>query len=132
MKRFLSHINWILGSLSLLLAGCSSQKHAQKNHDVMVLYGVGLEDYAPLPNDVVSESERLTQPTDSTGSNAKDTTPTNTDTTNTDTTSTPDETPSRTIALPTDSLDRGLPPRDGRPSIMVKYGVMPPKQPSSN
>lgn len=116
MKRFLSHINWILGSLSLLLAGCGSQKHAVKNHDIMVLYGVGLEDYAPLPdsdsNSVDSNSENSV-PKDSISGD-----------------SIPEE--SRTIALPTDSLERGLTPRGDRPTIRVKYGVMPPKQPSSN
>ena len=100
MKRFLSHINWILGSLSLLLAGCGSQKHAVKNHDIMVLYGVGLEDYAPLPDSDSISGDSI-----------------------------PEE--SRTIALPTDSLERGLTPRGDRPTIRVKYGVMPPKQPSS-
>lgn len=111
MKRFLSHINWILGSLSLLLAGCGSQKHAVKNHDIMVLYGVGLEDYAPLP-----DSDSLSENSVSKDSISGDSIPE----------------ASRTIALPTDSLERGLTPRGDRPTIRVKYGVMPPKQPSSN
>lgn len=122
MKRFLSHINWILGSLSLLLAGCGSQKHAVKNHEVMVLYGVGLEDYAPIPETAIPELSDDAN-TDKSGTNSDAKKGVKSD-------SIPED--SRTIALPTDSLNQGLTPRGDRPSIMVKYGVMPPKQPSSN
>ncbi len=143
MKRFLSRINLLLGSLSLLLAGCSSQKHTPKNHGIMVLYGVGLEDYAPLPETATPELSDDAQSNET--NDEKSGTKSNTNSNEkrdvkgneksdakkgVQSDSIPEG--SRTIALPTDSLEQGLTPRGDRPHIMVKYGVMPPKQSSSN
>ena len=51
--RFLSKWNMLLGSLSLLLAGCGSTQKAGKSiaseHQVMALYGVPVERFEPLP-----------------------------------------------------------------------------------
>ena len=51
--RFLSKWNMLLGSLSLLLAGCGSTQKAGKpmslEHQIMVLYGVPVEQFQPLP-----------------------------------------------------------------------------------
>ncbi len=123
MNRFLSRINLLLGSLSLLLAGCHTPKHASKSDAIMVLYGVGLEDYAPV-SDITTPERKSEAPLP------------------TDTVEAP--IPSRENALeaplPTDTLEAPLKsdtveapltPRGDRPSIMVKYGVMPPKRPVS-
>ncbi len=49
-------MNWLLGSLSLLLAGCHTQKHASHANDaIMVLYGVSYEDYRPVAPDSISQ-----------------------------------------------------------------------------
>lgn len=51
--RFLSKWNMLLGSLSLLLAGCGSTQKTGKpmslEHRIMVLYGVPMEQFQPLP-----------------------------------------------------------------------------------
>ena len=51
--RFLSKWNMLLGSLSLLLAGCGSTQKAGKpmssEHQIMALYGVPVEQFQPLP-----------------------------------------------------------------------------------
>ena len=51
--RFLSKWNMLLGSLSLLLAGCGSTQKTSKSiaseHQVMALYGVPVEQFQPLP-----------------------------------------------------------------------------------
>ena len=51
--RFLSKWNMLLGSLSLLLAGCGSTQKAGKpmssEHQIMALYGVPVERFEPLP-----------------------------------------------------------------------------------
>lgn len=108
MNRFLSRINLLLGSLSLLLAGCHTPKHASKSDAIMVLYGVGLEDYAPVSDITTPESDA-------------------------DTVEAP--IPSRENAseapLKSDTVEAPLTPRGDRPSIMVKYGVMTPKCPVS-
>ncbi len=114
MNRFLSRINLLLGSLSLLLAGCHTPKHASKSDAIMVLYGVGLEDYAPVSDDANPERKsEAPLPTDTVEAPI----------------------PSRENALEaplkSDTVEAPLTPRGDRPSIMVKYGVMPPKRPVS-
>lgn len=51
--RLLSKWNMLLGSLSLLLAGCGSTQKAAKpmssEHQIMALYGVPVEQFQPLP-----------------------------------------------------------------------------------
>ena len=51
--RFLSKWNMLLGSLSLLLAGCGSTQKTSKSiaseHQIMALYGVPVEQFQPLP-----------------------------------------------------------------------------------
>ena len=51
--RLLSKWNMLLGSLSLLLAGCSSTQKAAKpmssENQIMALYGVPMEQFQPLP-----------------------------------------------------------------------------------
>lgn len=51
--RLLSKWNMLLGSLSLLLAGCGSTQKAAKpmssEHQIMALYGVPVEQFHPLP-----------------------------------------------------------------------------------
>lgn len=51
--RLLSKWNMLLGSLSLLLAGCSSTQKAAKpmssENQIMALYGVPVEQFQPLP-----------------------------------------------------------------------------------
>lgn len=51
--RLLSKWNMLLGSLSLLLAGCGSTQKAAKpmssEHHIMALYGVPVEQFQPLP-----------------------------------------------------------------------------------
>ena len=51
--RFLFKWNMLLGSLSLLLAGCGSTQKAGKpissEHQIMALYGVPVEQFEPLP-----------------------------------------------------------------------------------
>lgn len=53
-RKFLTRINWLLGSLSLLLASCHTQKQVPANDKVMVLYGVSYEDYCPVDIDSLS------------------------------------------------------------------------------
>ncbi len=53
-RKFLTRINWLLGSLSLLLAGCHTQKQVPANDKIMVLYGVSYEDYRPVESDSLS------------------------------------------------------------------------------
>lgn len=51
--RLLSKWNMLLGSLSLLLAGCGSTQKAAKpmssENQIMALYGVPVEQFQPLP-----------------------------------------------------------------------------------
>lgn len=51
--RLLSKWNMLLGSLSLLLAGCGSTQKTAKpmssEHQIMALYGVPVEQFQPLP-----------------------------------------------------------------------------------
>ena len=51
--RLLSKWNMLLGSLSLLLAGCGSTQKAAKpmssENQIMALYGVPVEHFQPLP-----------------------------------------------------------------------------------
>ena len=51
--RLLSKWNMLLGSLSLLLAGCGSTQKSAKpmssEHQIMALYGVPVEQFQPLP-----------------------------------------------------------------------------------
>ena len=51
--RFLSKWNMLLGSLSLLLAGCGSTQKTSKSiaseHQIMARYGVPVEQFQPLP-----------------------------------------------------------------------------------
>ena len=51
--RFFSLLNMLLGSLSLLLAGCGSTQKTSKSiaseHQVMALYGEPVERFEPLP-----------------------------------------------------------------------------------
>lgn len=51
--RLLSKWNILLGSLSLLLAGCGSTQKAAKpmssENQIMALYGVPVEQFQPLP-----------------------------------------------------------------------------------
>lgn len=57
-RKFLTRTNWLLGSLSLLLAGCHTQKHTPHANDaIMVLYGVSYEDYRPVAPDSLSEND---------------------------------------------------------------------------
>ena len=52
--RLLSKWNMLLGSLSLLFAGCGSTQKAAKpmssEHQIMALYGVPVEQFQPLPD----------------------------------------------------------------------------------
>ncbi len=117
MNRFLSRINLLLGSLSLLLAGCHTPKHASKSDAIMVLYGVGLENYAPVSDITAPESDADTveAPIPS-RENALEA---------------PLPTDALEAPLKSDTVEAPLTPRGDRPSIMVKYGVMPPKRPVS-
>lgn len=48
-RKILSRINVILGTVSLALAGCHTQKSATSNdYGVVALYGVQVEDYQPV------------------------------------------------------------------------------------
>lgn len=47
-RKILSRINVLLGTISLALAGCHTQKSATNNeYGVVALYGVQVEDYQP-------------------------------------------------------------------------------------
>ncbi|MGN1239672.1 MAG: hypothetical protein ACI4TV_02225 [Paludibacteraceae bacterium] len=64
--RFLSKWNMLLGSLSLLLAGCGSTQKTGKpissEHQIMALYGVPIEQFEPLPaNEADTIADRPTQ-----------------------------------------------------------------------
>lgn len=47
-RKFLTRINVILGTLSLALAGCHTQKNATASDGVMALYGITVEEYRPV------------------------------------------------------------------------------------
>lgn len=60
-KHFLSRLNVALGSLSLLLAGCHTQKNATNaENTVMAIYGVMVEDYQPVPEDKKATADTTT------------------------------------------------------------------------
>lgn len=62
-KFFLTHLNVALGTLSLLLAGCHSQKKVSgSENSVMALYGVTIEDYRPIPEDSTASDNNIRQP----------------------------------------------------------------------
>ena len=95
-RKILSRVNVLLGTVSLALAGCHTQKSATSNeYGVVALYGVQVEDYQP----VVVDNPEDAAPADSI----------------------------KAIPQTTDSAKvSDMPRRD--PQIMVKYGVMIPRQ----
>ncbi|MGN0235887.1 MAG: hypothetical protein ACI4BD_06215 [Paludibacteraceae bacterium] len=64
-RRLLFKWNMLLGSLSLLLAGCGSTQKAGKSmpseHQIMALYGVPMEQFQPLPADADTVSNSPAQ-----------------------------------------------------------------------
>ncbi len=58
-RKILSRINVLLGTISLALAGCHTQKSTTNNeYGVVALYGVQVEDYRPV---VVDNPENAVQ-----------------------------------------------------------------------
>lgn len=94
-RKILSKINVLLGTISLALAGCHTQKSATNGeYGVVALYGVQVEDYRP----VVTEQAENTAKSDSI----------------------------KPVPQTQDSAKvSDMPRRD--PQIMVKYGVMIPR-----
>lgn len=73
-KYFLSRLNVALGSLSLLLAGCHTQKNATNaENTVMAIYGVMVEDYQPVPegNNSATDTTATVTPQDSADTNER-------------------------------------------------------------
>lgn len=69
-RKFLSKMNVLLGTVSLALAGCHTQKNATNNeYGVVALYGVQVEDYQPVvvdgPENAVPSDSIKPLPTDS-------------------------------------------------------------------
>ena len=61
-RKILTRINLILGTISLALAGCHTQKNATNaDNGVVALYGITVEDYQP----VVVDSPEQNAPADS-------------------------------------------------------------------
>ena len=69
-RKILTRINLILGTLSLALAGCHTQKNATNaDNGVVALYGITVEDYQPVVGDNPEQNAQadtiLPLPTDS-------------------------------------------------------------------
>lgn len=66
-RKLLTRINLLLGSISLTLAGCSTQKNAPAQRaEIKAMYGVMIEEYRPVetPDSLRNDSVRPI-PTDS-------------------------------------------------------------------
>lgn len=56
-RKILTRINLILGTLSLALAGCHTQKNAANaDNGVMALYGITVEEYQPVVVDAPEQN----------------------------------------------------------------------------